>query len=530
MQPPIRAAILIAAAVSLAAPAAAQVAARQSAIILMRGADTILVQRLSRTPDRVESVVEGRGMPRIAAAYELAPTHRVPRVTFSAFAPNAPAGATPVQRGVAEFVGDSAFLTIRAGESTRELRLGTRAGAFPLFNNDFVVLEQGARILRASGEATLTMPLLTMAGGQTIDAQLERFAPDSLRLNVVGNITVAAVDAEGHVVGGYLPGQGIRFVIVSGPAAASANVGAPDYSAAPGAPYTAEEVTVTTPMGHSLAGTLTLPSVRRGRVPAVVTITGSGQQDRDETISIVPGFRLFRQVADTLGRRGIAVLRLDDRGIGRSGGDVNGTTADFADDIRAAVAYLRARPEIDPQRIALVGHSEGGMIAPMVAADDRRLAAIVLMAGPSWPGRRIIDYQIRSSIEHTASIAAASRDSAVAAALAQFDSTTGAMPWMRFFLDYDPLPTLRRVRQPVLILHGATDLQVTVEQAEEMARALRAGGNRRVTTAVFAERNHLFLRDPVGAPAGYSQLPSSQVDGEVMGRLADWLAATLRAR
>jgi hypothetical protein len=271
-----------------------------------------------------------------------------------------------------------------------------------------------------------------------------------------------------------------------------------------------------------------MPIGARGRVPAVVTITGSGQQDRDESISIVPGFRLFRQVADTLSRRGIAVLRLDDRGVGGSGGDVNGTTADFANDIRAAVAYLRTRSDIDAARIALVGHSEGGMIAPMVAADDSRLAAIVLMAGPADRGDSVIAFQLRSAVEQEPSIAPAARDSALAAVRAQFDSTSAKLAWMQYFLSYDPLPTIRRVRQPVLILQGATDRQVTADQAPKIERALREAGNRRVATHVFSDRNHLFLRDSIGAPSGYSRLPSGRIDGEVMGTLADWLVATLQ--
>ncbi|MGH7718668.1 MAG: serine aminopeptidase domain-containing protein, partial [Gemmatimonadaceae bacterium] len=123
-----------------------------------------------------------------------------------------------------------------------------------------------------------------------------------------------------------------------------------DYSAPLGAPYTAQDVTVSTPMGHTLAGTLTLPhgASRTSTVPAVVTITGSGAQDRDESLGSPPGYRPFRQLADSLGRRGIAVLRMDDRGHGASTGNHRAaTSADFAEDIRAGLAYLRTRPEID---------------------------------------------------------------------------------------------------------------------------------------------------------------------------------------
>jgi hypothetical protein len=325
-----------------------------------------------------------------------------------------------------------------------------------------------------------------------------------------------AVGADGRVVG--------LFFVPSPPAVP------PDYSAPVGAPYRAEEVAVPTPGGFTLAGTLTLPREARGPVPAVVLISGSGPQDRDSRIPGIEGYRAFRQIADTLGRRGIAVLRLDDRGSGRSGGKAEGSTsADFADDVRAAVAYLRGRGEIAPDRIALAGHSEGGIIAPMVAASDPRIRAVVLMAAQSWTGRRVSDYQLRQAWR-AAGVPEARMDSLARANDRARDSVAAQNPWVRFFLDHDPLPTVRRVKAPVLILQGATDRQVTAEQAPELAAALRAGGNRDVTVRVLPDVNHLFLRDPVGTadPARYAALPSKEMVPEALGALADWLAAKLR--
>lgn len=309
--------------------------------------------------------------------------------------------------------------------------------------------------------------------------------------------------------------------------------GAPaDHSAPADAPYTAVDATVPTPAGHTLAGTLTLPKNAAGRVPAVVLITGSGQQDRDSRIPQIAGYAFFRQVADSLSRRGIAVLRMDDRGIGGSGGlspDV--TTEDFAADIRAGVEWLRGRAEIDPARIALAGHSEGGIIAPMVAAADGRIAAVVLMAAPSWSGRRISDMQLRDAFAREGRTGAA-LDSVLAQAIAHRDSVGGGMPWVRWFLAHDPLPVARRLRVPVLVLHGGTDRQVTAEQAEELGAAVRAGGNGDVTVRVFPGLNHLFLADAAGTadPALYAALPDKRVPPAVLGALADWLAARLGAR
>ena len=155
-----------------------------------------------------------------------------------------------------------------------------------------------------------------------------------------------------------------------------------DYSAPAGAPYTAIDVIIPTPSGHTLSGTLTLPKFasRARPVGAIVTVTGSGQQDRDEYLGL-EGYRPFRQYADPLGRRGIAVLRTDDRGTGASKGTFKGaTTADFAEDVRAGLAYLRTRPEINAKALGVMGQSEGALIAPMVADKEPTLRAIVLLA------------------------------------------------------------------------------------------------------------------------------------------------------
>src|SRR5205814_10708190 len=138
-----------------------------------------------------------------------------------------------------------------------------------------------------------------------------------------------------------------------------------DYSPPAGAPYSAETVRVPTRGGFELVGTLTRPR-KPGRAPCVVTITGSGQEERDEALPTVKGYRPFRQIADTLARRGIAVLRLDDRGTGESGGRFAGSTsADFSHDVEDALRWLKRAPRIDSTRLALLGHSEGGLIAPL---------------------------------------------------------------------------------------------------------------------------------------------------------------------
>jgi dipeptidyl aminopeptidase/acylaminoacyl peptidase len=305
----------------------------------------------------------------------------------------------------------------------------------------------------------------------------------------------------------------------------------PDYSAPADAPYIAEEVVVKTPAGHTLAGTLTLPKSagRTHPVSAIVTITGSGPQDRDENIGL-PGFRPFRQIADSLARRGIAVLRMDDRGTGASGGTFKGSTsADFAEDARAGLAYLRTRPEIRADRLGVLGHSEGALIAPMVAEKEPTLRAIVLLAGIAQPGRSALHFQLKNLIEHNTKLTPEARDSQIAEIPKRIDAMMAADPWMKFFLTYDPGPTMRRVKTPVLILTGSRDQQAVPEQVALQEAAFKEGGNKDVTARVLPDLNHLFVQDTDGFPGNYSKLPTPvMVRADVLDMITGWLAQRLR--
>jgi dipeptidyl aminopeptidase/acylaminoacyl peptidase len=305
----------------------------------------------------------------------------------------------------------------------------------------------------------------------------------------------------------------------------------PDYSAPADAPYTAEEVVVKTPAGHTLAGTLTLPkgASRTRPVSAIVTVTGSGPQDRDENIGL-PGFRPFRQLAESLALRGIAVLRMDDRGTGASGGTFKGSTsADFAEDVRAGLAYLRTRPEIRADRLGVLGHSEGALIAPMVADAEPTLRAIVLLAGIAQPGRLALHFQLKNQIEHNTALTPEARDSQIAAIPKRIDAMMAADPWMKFFLTYDPAPTMRRVKTPVLILTGSRDQQAVPEQVPLMEAAFKEGGNKDVTARVVPDVNHLFVQDTDGFPPNYAKLPPPlMIRADVVTMIGDWLAQRLR--
>ena len=509
--------------------AASQEAPTQSAFVLTKGADTIIVERITRGRSSIAGDLTIKGQMRMTFVADVGPGPSVPLLTFKVWGAGASIDSPPLQSGTQRLGADSAYITINAGGTERKLSRTISRNPLPILNNDFAMTELAIERARAQGGTKVTIPMFALSGGVQLDVTFEFVGKDSVVVRIANQESRFGLDAAGRITGGSVPAQNVLISRVDGPAVDKIAIGRPDYGAPAGAPYTAEEVTVKTPAGHVLTGTLTLPKGAKGRVPAVVTITGSGQEDRDEYISLVPGYRIFRQVADTLGRRGIAVLRMDDRAINGSGGDVQrATSADFADDIRAGVAFLRSRADIDGARIALLGHSEGGMIAPLIASTDPKLAGIVLMAGPAYTGRRIIEFQLKNGVMGADQIAAASKDSALKAVRAEFDSTSGKLPWMKYFLDYDPVPTARKVKVPVLILQGATDQQVTPDQAPVLEQAFKAGGNRDVTLKVFKDRNHLFLMDPSGFPGGYVKLTNGHIDGEVMGTLADWLMARLK--
>ena len=326
-------------------------------------------------------------------------------------------------------------------------------------------------------------------------------------------------------------------------------------------PYTTTEVRYDggSP-GVSLAGTLTVPP-GTGPFPCVLMITGSGPQDRDETLD---GHRPFLVIADRLTRAGVAVLRVDDRGVGGSIGPFAGaTSADFADDVRAGVRFLASRPEIDRRRIGLVGHSEGGLIAPLVAAGSRDVAFIVLLAGTGLPGAEISYAQAEATMrslgmpdsvvharlafqkglldiarEGLDSLAVEARVAALVRAQ-HVDSTTAKRvrpqiaslldPWTRWFLAYDPRPTLRRVRCPVLALNGSRDVQVPARlDLPQIESALRAGGNRDVTTRELPGLNHLFQDCTTGAPAEYGSIEET-FSPAALDTMTSWILVHTRS-
>jgi pimeloyl-ACP methyl ester carboxylesterase len=339
----------------------------------------------------------------------------------------------------------------------------------------------------------------------------------------------------------------------------------------PKRPYPYDEVEVlyeNKRAGVKLAGTLTLPR-SKGPFPAVLLVTGSGPQDRDETLF---EHKPFLVLADYLTRRGIAVLRVDDRGVGGSTGKVSeSTTADFADDVLAGVAFLKGRQEIDAARIGVLGHSEGGIVAPLAAAQSRDIAFIVLLAGTGVAGDELLLQQGAAVLKSAGMDAGAiarhqelqrrviailreEKDNAAAKAKireavkervakldkekekqwaelmplldVQFDAM--ATPWFRFFLGHDPRPALRKVTCPVLALGGAKDVQVDAKvNLPAIAAALKDGGNKDVTVKELPDLNHLFQTCKTGAVTEYAVIEETLAP-VLLKTVADWIAKRMQ--
>ncbi len=330
-------------------------------------------------------------------------------------------------------------------------------------------------------------------------------------------------------------------------------------------PYQTLELVIANPQAPrvQLAATLSIPTSAQP-VPAVVLISGSGPQDRDETIA---GHKPFWVIADHLSRNGIAVLRFDDRGVGESQGDHStATSVDLASDVEAIIAHLRTHPGIDPRRLGLCGHSEGALISCMVAARDSELAFVVLLAGPGVDGEQILTSQMRqiqlaqgadpaevtrqlsiqsvflelsrkfSQLEQAEFIEAAQarleplmseaeRSANQAQLLATLAAAQVLNPWFRSFIDYDPADDLQRLRCPVLAITGDKDVQVVADlNMAAMKQAFAASGNQHTDVRIAAGLNHLLQPCTTGNIDEY-QLIEQTLDPSVLTAITAWILA-----
>ena len=328
--------------------------------------------------------------------------------------------------------------------------------------------------------------------------------------------------------------------------------------------YYSEDVTFQNPKANiSLAGTLTLPE-KEGVFPVVVLITGSGPQNRDEELV---GHKPFLVISDYLTKNGIAVLRYDDRGVAESKGDFKtATTADFATDVESAITYLKTRKEINKKQIGLVGHSEGGLIAPMVASKSKDVSFIVLLAGTGIQGDKLLLLQqeliakangasesdIKKSVQANANLfkmvlqsndnqklkadltnkineivkndnsseipKGMTKDQYIALQVDQITS-----PWMEYFMKYNPVPALAKVKCAVLAINGEKDLQVPPkENLTAIKNALTKGGNKNVTTIEFPNLNHLFQECKTGSPNEYASIEQT-FSPRALAEITQWI-------
>ena len=319
----------------------------------------------------------------------------------------------------------------------------------------------------------------------------------------------------------------------------------------------------------TFAGTLTLP-LKEGKHPAAILITGSGPQNRDENIL---GFKIFKIIAEHLSTNGIAVLRYDDRGVAESTGKSvdESTSEEFAEDVSAAMEFLKKRNDINPEQIGLIGHSEGGIVAPLTASKRTDVAYIVSIAGTGVNGAEIILEQTKlislANGEDSARVNKDYDETKVAlymivngasgeelkslikkSAEEQFDNLgetekskitdksewvnektdnaykTLTSTWMKYFLKHDPAETWKKITCPVLALFGGLDLQVSVLQNEEPVRlALTEAGNKDFEIKVFPKANHLFQEAKTGSTSEYSVLKKEFIDG-FLDYILDWIS------
>jgi hypothetical protein len=352
------------------------------------------------------------------------------------------------------------------------------------------------------------------------------------------------------------------------PGAASSQA-VPAGSQEPAMPYPYEAIDVEFPdskAGIRLSGTLTIPK-GSGPFPAIVLVTGSGPQNRDEEIM---GHKPFLLIADYLARRGIAALRYDDRGVGGSGGSFSSaTTFDFTDDALAAAAFLAGRPEIDAKRLGIVGHSEGALVAAIAASRSEAPSFIVLLAGPGVRGDKLLLMQnealAKASGASSASIAEAGSLNAALYEIAIKKGTVGDLkaeiistlkakaseskngssgnsldaeagriadqllsPWTRSFLSIDPASYLSTIKIPVLAMDGSKDLQVPAkENLGAIGAALDAGGNKRFKLVELEGLNHLFQHAVTGLPEEYGSIAETFAP-EALSAMGDWIESIVQ--
>ncbi len=298
------------------------------------------------------------------------------------------------------------------------------------------------------------------------------------------------------------------------------------------------DVDVTIPStGFNLAGTLTMPRGEgRLRHPTVILVSGSGPVDRDQAVAGVP---IFAQLAGALAERGFMVLRYDKRGVGQSGGRIETVTLqDYADDVIAIIKWLGKRDDVDPRRMAVVGHSEGGSVAMIAATREKKIASLVLVGATGSTGAELVLEQQRHQLDllklpdlerqqkidlqqkvHAAVITEKGWEGVPDEVRRQADTA-----WFKSLLQFDPARVMQQIKQPILIVQGDLDTQVPPHHAELLAELARKRKNRPPVEAVHLPGvNHLLVKATTGEVQEYGQLTEKQITPDVATAIAEWL-------
>jgi uncharacterized protein len=418
----------------------------------------------------------------------------------------------------------------------------------------------------ASYQAKLSIP---QQGLKDFQLPLFRYKKPKVHFELTGAAGTAKFDGilSKDSIRGTLIQAGIKGSFFMGRSPAVRTGTKPDVLKSEPLPYSEEEIAFKS--GRILlSGTLTSPK-KDGKFPALVLLTGIGPQNRDEEIY---GFKIFEIIADYLTRRDLIVLRYDDRGVGGSSGNsMTSTTEDFAGDALAAVDFLKKQNNVDVNKIGLLGHSEGGIIAPLAASNSGDVAFIILVSGFGVTGsdllieqqRRILKAnsvpdsiieqnlilqkkinetlsadkdlngiidEIRSFAEKDFKNLSPDVKKAILDKKSYIESNVRSQimmfnnPWFKFFVGYNPLPALRKVKIPVLMTFGGLDLQAPADQNKPlMEEALRSAGNRNFKSILFPNANHLYQAANTGSPGEYPELSKSFVDG-FLETIGDWIS------
>jgi pimeloyl-ACP methyl ester carboxylesterase len=421
------------------------------------------------------------------------------------------------------------------------------AGAIVLPNGVFTLYAALAdRLSRVTAGAELRAYILPLGevGVKVVSDQPERIQVGTSFLNVQ-RYDLLFSNPGGDLAVSLTAGDGGRLIRLSVPAQAievvREDVASPtsrtQVFSNPG-----DEAVIIPAVGFNLGATITKPASSAARMPAVILLSGSATGDRD---GFAHGIPTLAQLAGKLAEAGFVAVRYDKRGFGQSGGrSESATIQDYAEDVRAVVRWLTQRKDIDPKRIALVGHSDGAWVALLAAAREKRLAAVTSIAGPSTTGSELVLEQQRQSLE-LMTLTPQEREQKVALqkqiqsavvtgkgweSIPKDERRAADTPWFQSLLTYDPAKVLKDVRQPLLFVHGALDKQVPVSHADRLADLARThSDSKSVEVVVVRGVNHLLVPAITGEVGEYPSLPDRNVSADVSAAVTTWLTKTFAA-